>query len=364
MRKRCGWDLKQVRCSRPRVSLDEHRSLQQRMQYFDALEARLANDPNVLSVGLVSTLPGTHAAWSRVGVDGVNYSSSNEMPAALSAVASPSFFRTLGIRAEVGRLFNSQDVSSSDPVMVINARFAERFLKGVDPMGKRIRFGAEPDAPARTIIGVVPNLWMGAFDASPERNPAVYYVPLAQSPPASVAMVVNMRSAAPLSFTESVRSAAYTVDPDVPLHEVRDIPTLIREGTWFYGMGAGILAVCGTTALLLAITGVYGVIAFSVRQRRKEFGVRMALGATATSIVQLVFRRGVIQVALGLSMGMVLALLLARGVQSLMFDASSTDIGVYVMVAVSLGTIAAVSMLVPAVSASRVEPLEALRDTT
>jgi putative ABC transport system permease protein len=344
-----------------RVSLPETRTLDERTQYYAALEARLKADPSVNAVAFVSTLPGAHAPYTRIAIDGLSYVSRDAMPAVRSAAASSSFFTALGVRATRGRLINEQDVRASEAVMVVNERFVEKFLKGAEAVGQRVRMGSTPDAPLRTIVGVVPNLWMGAFDASPDRNPAGYYVPISQSSASSVAVVVQARGDATGAALDAMRVAAFSVDADVPLYEIRDMPTVIQEGTWFYEFFARILIACGVSALFLATIGVYGVIAFSVSRRKREFGVRLALGATSRSIVQLVLRRGTLQIALGLSFGIVLALALSRGVASLLFDGSATDIGVYAFVATTLAVIAAAAMLVPALAASRTEPLEALR---
>ncbi|MDQ6613036.1 MAG: ABC transporter permease [Gemmatimonadota bacterium] len=332
-----------------------------RAQFFNAVEQRLQAAQGVTSVGLVSDMPGTHAAFRRVALEGVAYQSVDEMPAARFAAASPRFFPMLHVQPLRGRPFGTQDDAASELVALVNARFAQRFFPNDDPIGKRIRVGGAPDAPWRTIVGVVPDLWMGAFDAAPDKNPAGLYVPLAQSPVQTVSLAVQTKGRAPLSIADEVRQAVFAVDRSVPIYAVQDIPQLIASGTWFYGMGAGILGVCGVAALVLAFVGVYGVIAFGVGRRRREFGVRMALGATSSSIIRLVLRRGVLQIALGLSFGIVLALALARGVASLLFQVSPGNLVVFGGVAIALGAVAVAAMLIPALSASRTQPSEALR---
>ncbi|MEP6779969.1 MAG: ABC transporter permease [Gemmatimonadaceae bacterium] len=332
-----------------------------RTEFFNAVEQRVQAEQGVASVGLISDMPGTHATLRRVPLEGVAYSSVDEMPAARFAAASPQFFPVLQVQPLHGRLFGAQDDASSELVALVNARFVQRFLMNDNPIGKRIRVGGAPDAAWRTIVGVVPDLWMGAFDATPDKNPAGVYIPLAQSTVQAVSIAVQTKGRAPLSIADEVRSAVFAVDRDVPIYGVQDFPQLIASGTWFYGMGAGVLGVCGVAALMLAFVGVYGVIAFGVGRRRREFGVRMALGATSFSIVRLVLKRGALQIALGLTFGAVMALALSQGVASMLFQVSPKNPVVFGGVAIALGFIALVAMLIPALSASRTQPLEALR---
>ena len=344
-----------------RLSVPDRYTQTARNQFYISLEQRLQNEQGVAAVGLISDLPGTHASWRRVAMAGVNYQNSDEVPAARCAAASPQFFTSIHIAALRGRLIERQDGEFSEPVALVNSRFVQRFSPEENPIGKRIRVGMGADSSWRTIVGVVPDLWMGAFDASPDKNPAGVYVPLAQSTFQSVSMAVQAQGRAPLSLTDAVRAAVFAVDRDVPIYEVRDIPQLVVAGTWFYGMGAGILGVCGAAALVLAFVGVYGVIAFSVGRRRREFGVRMALGADASDIIRLVLGRGMLQIALGLGVGLLLAIVLAQGVASLLFQVSPGNPVVFGSVGLALAGIATIAMLVPAFGASRTQPLAALQ---
>jgi predicted permease len=331
-----------------------------RARFYDELERRVRAVPGVAEAGLASDLPGTHTPLRRVPLEGAVYRARDEMPVAHLASVSAALFPALGVAPVAGRTFGPQDRADGAPVAVVNARFVQRYLHGGDAVGRRIRVG--PDSAAwRTIVGVVPDLWMGAFDSSPDRNPAGVYVPLAQSAPEAVAVAARVRGGDPLAITGAVRAAVFAVDRDAPIFDVRAMPQVVTDGTWFYGLGAGLVGVCGVTALLLAAVGVYGVVAFSVGQRRREFGIRVALGAQGVSIVGLVLRRGAGQLALGLGGGALLAAALARGVESLLFEVSPSDPAVFAGIALGLAAIAGAAMLVPASSAARGEPLETLR---
>jgi predicted permease len=344
-----------------RVALPERLDADARRRFVDEVERRVAADASVASAGVITDLPGTHAQRRRVALDGAAYGSSDEMPRAHLAAASASLFPTLHVAATRGRLFGPQDVATGTPVAIVNERFVARHLAGREPIGQRIRLGTDAGEPWRVIVGVVPNLWMGAFDASPDRNPAGVYVPLAQAPAATVAIVARTRGGSATPAIDAMRAAAFAIDRDVPIYEVRRMAQVVTDGTWFYAFGAGIMGACGLAALLLAAVGVYGVIAFSVGQRRREFGIRMALGATGVAIVRLVLGRGVTQVVVGLVIGTALAALIARGIASLLFDVSTIDPVVFGGVALALAAIAGAAMLVPARRAARGEPVEVLQ---
>ena len=344
-----------------RVSVPERFSSTDRLAFFQQLEQRISNDPSVAGAGMITSLPGTHAPFRRVAIEGTVYANNDKLPGVRYAAASPSGLQALQLRAIRGRIFEEHDVASNGLVAVVNQRFVARFLVNVEPLGHRIRFGTADSLPWRTIVGVVPNFWMGAFDAAPDPNPAGVYLPLAQAIPSSVSIAVQSKTGGIAASASVLRAAAFAVNPEVPVYEVRDVPQIVDDGTWFYGMVAGILGVCGASALLLATIGVYSVIAFSVGARRREFGVRMALGADAPAIVRLVVGKGVAQVAAGLGLGALLAAGLARGLGVLVFDVSPTDSRIFGVVAIVLAAVALSAMLIPSLSAARIEPTEALR---
>jgi hypothetical protein len=259
-----------------------------------------------------------------------------------------------------GRWFDSQDRADSEPVAIVNERFAERYLGAKDPLGRRIRFSG--DEPWRRIVGVVPNLWVGGLDAPvTDRNPAGVYLPIAQTVPQSFLIIADPRNSFE-NFSEVVRKTAFQIDPDVPIDRVRTMTEVIEDSSWFYSWGASIMGVCGIAALLLATIGLFGVVAFSVGRRVREFGIRLAVGATPGNVIGLVLRQSALQIVLGLVLGITLALLLGRGVSSLMFLVQPNDPAVITAVALLLTGIALFAAYAPARRAARIDPLTALRE--
>jgi putative ABC transport system permease protein len=209
----------------------------------------------------------------------------------------------------------------------------------------------------------VPNLWAGGLDApATDRNPAAIYVPLAQAVPVEITIAGRIDRGEPLQLAEAVRAAAFKLDPDVPIYDVRSMPQLVVDNSWFYGFGAGIMIVCAVSALLLAMIGLYGVIAFSVGRRIREFGIRMAVGAVRGDIVRLVLRQGAPHILVGVALGLALAIVLSGGIVSLLFNVRPTDPVVLSAVAATLVGIALIATLLPAVRAARIDPLTALRE--
>jgi predicted lysophospholipase L1 biosynthesis ABC-type transport system permease subunit len=243
----------------------------------------------------------------------------------------------------------------------VNRAFVRRFLDGADPLGHRLRIGRAESSEWRTIVGVVPDLWAAGLDAPPpDRNPPAVYVPLVQAAPAGASIAVRVAGQTE-SFTPALRAAASAVDPDVPLYAVGTMESVIADNNWFYGMAALIFALCGGAALVLTAAGLYGVIAYSVSQRTREFGIRMAMGAEPEDIQRMVVRNGSGQLILGIAAGLILAFGGTRGVASLLFDVRPSDPLVLGATTALLLVIALAAMLVPARRAARADPLQALR---
>ena len=344
-----------------RISLPDSYDAAARRRYYDELSRSLTALPQAQSVTLAGSLPATRAPWQRLAIDGVTYESEDDQPFARRSEVSNDFFATFGVPLLRGRPFGPADGPDAQQVAIVNQQFVQDFLPGGEPLGRRIRLGrAQDNAQWLTIVGVVPDVWMGGLDASGDRNPAGVYLPLAQRTPGDVSIALRVRAGPPLEIANAVREAAFRLDPDVPLYEVKDMPTVVVDNSWFYGFGAGLMAACGLSALLLATIGLYGVIAFSVSRRAREFGIRMAVGASPVQVIGLVLRRTG-SLGLGLVIGAVLAYLLATGVSSLLFEVSPSDPVVFVGVALMLGTIGITASLVPALRAARTDVLTALR---
>jgi predicted permease len=270
------------------------------------------------------------------------------------------YFRTVGIRLTSGREFNANDVPGSTQVAIISERYAHMIWSDTNPVGRRIRIDS-PDAQALTIVGVAGDaLTMGISEQRAEPLPMVYR-PLRQRP-GKVDLTILVRAdadARPLAAP--LRAALQRIDANVPLTFVQTLADYRRSASDESRLGSTLLAIFGGLALLLATVGIYAVMAFSVSQRRREIGVRVALGAAGAQIVRLFVRQGLRLAAAGIAIGLVLAGAAGQLLSSMFFGVSIVDAVPVVAVALVLAAAALVASWIPARRAARIDPMAALR---
>ncbi len=334
---------------------------EERARFFRDLEERLRSVPGARSVALTDMLPTTCCNRSRLAIEGETYETDQDYPLANTASVSPGFFETFGSNMLSGRNFNIMDNADAADVVIVNQRFAERFFQGEQPVGRRIREGtSQSEQEWKTIVGVVPTSLMDTFD--PDQNdPAGYYVPLAQRDRRFVSIAIQVAGGAPLGITPDVRDAVRAVDSDLPIYWVRDMSGVIHQETWFYNVFGTLFIVFGVAALFLASVGLYGVLAFSVSRRIQEMGLRMALGAKEKDVIRLVLREGAVQLGIGLAFGLGLALAVSRVVTLIMYDVEPRDPTVFGAIVITIGLVGITASLIPALRATRVDPIVALR---
>jgi len=269
--------------------------------------------------------------------------------------ADPDYFSTMGIPLLRGRVFTAQDTADSPPVVVVSRSLAERFWPGEDPLGRSLRL-EDPGIQA-AIVGVVGDVKHDSLD-QPER--LQLYAPQPQNPHLFNTLVVRA-AGDPMALAGPVRSAVWSVDRDQPVWKVRTLESLIERSLGLPRFLSGLMSVYSTVALLLAAVGLYGVVAFAVAQRTREIGVRVALGARPGDVVGLVLRNGLGLTLLGLAVGLLGGLGVGPLMGSLLFGVGAHD-GVTLggVSAVLLG-VAVVACAAPALRATRVDPVEALR---
>ncbi|HKS82764.1 MAG TPA: ABC transporter permease [Candidatus Acidoferrales bacterium] len=273
-------------------------------------------------------------------------------------IVTTDFFKTLGIRLIEGRLFNDGDGKGSPDVIIVNQTLARTFWPHQSAIGKHIQPGFS--GPECTIIGVVEDVKNAGLDKPAGTE---LFLPVAQANGSGVqsAYLLLRAEGNAASITRAVRSDVRDLDPTIPIAKVRtmdDVLSAAQSRPRFFTL---LLSLFSGVALVIAAVGIYGVIAYNVARRSKEFGLRMALGAQSSDVLGLVLRQGAILTAIGVAVGAAAALALTRLMSSLLYDVSSTDIATYVTVSAILAAVALFATYVPARRATRVDPMKALR---
>jgi predicted permease len=274
----------------------------------------------------------------------------------------PGFFDAIGTRLIAGRDFDGHDATGTLPVAIVSRSFAAKVWPDVDPVGRRFRFGRGNDGEWITIVGVAADVryrsLIADVNVAPE-DPDLY-VPFAQAPSHSLAVVVSS-DGDPAPLASAVRDTLLAIDRDIPVYRESTMRALVARRTAPYRVSAGMMSFFGGVALLLAGIGVYGLINYSVAQRRQEIGVRVALGAGRREIYALVLKDALLLTAAGLSIGAVAAVCSARVIGTQLYGVTPTDPLTYVTIAALLLVVAVAATLVPARRAARVDPIIALR---
>ncbi|HYL35957.1 MAG TPA: ABC transporter permease [Bryobacteraceae bacterium] len=328
---------------------------ERQVQVFDrAVLDRLSNTEGVAAAALGSTIPFSSLWDSAVfQIEGRAPAPGEPMPYGDVVLVTPDYFRTLGIPIERGRTFADADRAGSESVAVIDENLARRYWPGEDPVGKRIGRGEW-----HRIIGVVGHVTKSNLAA--DRGNGVYYFSMFQHATPLVTILAKARGDAsdvPAAIREAVRDA----DPRQAVHSFRSMPDLVADSLAPRRFGMRLLAFFAATALFLAALGLYGVIAYSVTQRTREIGIRIALGAERAAVLQLVVGHGLRLAALGAGIGVAGALAAARLIQSQLFEVSAADPLTIAAMAAVLLAIATLASYLPARQALRVDPAVALR---
>jgi len=331
-----------------------------RRAFFRSLEQRLAAVPGARSVALTTNLPASNSG-SSIGIAGETYAREQDYPSVRMAAVTPGFFETFGVRVLAGRDFTASDDAGALRVAIVNEAFVARFFPDREALGQRFaeRVGRDSLGAWMTIVGIVPDQKMEGFDPSDPSEG--YYVPLAQRDPRFVSIAVQSAGANPLALTPGVREAVRGLNPNLPIYDVFSMAGTLERATWFYGVFGTLFIVFGAAALFMATVGLYGVLSFSVSRRTKEMGIRMALGANAGDVIRLVMVQGGKQLAVGLSLGLLLAYGLTRVIGILMFEVTPQDPPVFTLVVVVITAVGLLASLVPARRATSTQPTAALR---
>ena len=345
-----------------RVSLPETEYTEPEIQgrFFEELVEGVRGLPGVADAAATTLLPVGSFQGTYIGVEGSQPDASGVLPIVTYAEVTPGYIETMRIPVAEGRTFRDRDGASGTPkVLLVTRTAAERFWPGESAVGKRVKLGSveDPDTEFMTVIGVVGDVMQTGI--GDPLFPGVY-VPTEQSPARSMIVAVSARGGVD-ALVGSVRDTLAQLDDNLPLYDVATMETRIAEDDWEQKLFTRIFSAFALIALILASVGLYGLVSYSVAQRTREIGVRMALGADRASVVRMVVRQGMKLTAAGLATGLAGAFAVTRVIAGLLVGVSPTDPLTFGGIFVVLGTVAAVASYLPALRATRVDPVSALR---
>ena len=346
-----------------RVSLPEnvYTDRSRRAQFFADLLSRVQAMPGVLVAGSALGTPMSGMdLQDGVVAEGQPLPAPNEEVVTHSQQVSPRYFEALGIPLLRGRVLTPQDRGSAAAVGVVNDIFVAKVFSGQDPIGKRVKLGPVDDttAPWITIVGVTRAF--RHYRLPQPMGPAIY-LPIAFHAQGMQTLAIRTSLADPLSLVPAIQRAVHDLDPNVPVYRIETLDHTVSRTLWRQRLQGQVVGAFAVVALVLAAIGLYGVIAYSVAQRTREIGVRMALGAQRRDVLSLVLGDGARMTAIGLAIGLAGAAVLAKSIASLLYGVQPLDMIVFVGSAVVLAAVALAASVIPARRAARVDPQVAMR---
>ena len=327
--------------------------------FFQQVIDRVKTVPGIEAAGVASHMPFAGTEEWPITVESVANAAAQTQSIDTRTV-SADYFNTMQIPLVGGQVFSTDDGPQTAPVVVVNESMVNRYWSNQDPLGKRIKIGnADSKSPWFVVKGVVKDSAQAALDQ--ETRPEVYFA-LGQMAGRYRRMNLAVRTSVdPKSTLVAIQSAIREVDKDQPVYQIQTMDEMIGDTVGTRRFALMILILFAVLALVLAVSGIYGVISYSVTQRTQEIGIRMALGARGTDVLRLVLVQFMRLTVIGVALGLVAAYALTRLMSSLLFGVTATDITTFVLVSISLGLVALVACLIPARRATRVDPLVALR---
>ena len=350
-----GFDPNNVVAARVLLPTTKYQRATQVRFYEDVIE-RMRRAPGVMNASAVSAMPlhdvGAAGALP-FNVEG-QQPPPTEDPLADVRIVAPGYFETMKIQLLAGRFLDERDDEKAPRTSVINQTMARRYFPDRSPLGLIIQ---NPHGKAE-VVGVVADVHNQGLDRDPKKQ---VYLPLKQSPTAGMAIVARTQQD-PMSVANTIQRVIWDVDPGQPIYELSTMDQILARAVFLPRLSTTLLASFAIAALLLAALGIYGVLSYSVSQRTREIGLRMALGASGGNTVALIVRNSVAMVAIGGVIGLIAATLLARSMEGILFGVEPFDLPSFSLAAFTLLIAGVVASLLPALRTTRVDPVVALRD--
>ncbi len=327
-------------------------------QFYKLLAERVREVPGVQSEALTQNVPlGGDFDGVTFVPDGFQMPGDRENFNSTMDTVDPGYFETMGVPILRGRAFLTSDTAEAPPVTVVNEHFAKHYWPAGDAVGKHIRL----DSPTGTLVEIVGVAQTIKYLATTERPMDFVYMPLAQHPIARMVLMVRS-SGDPLQLVQPVNNVVHTLDPNLPMLQTRSYEDLfLNQAVKGPRIAMDLVGSMGVAGLLLAIAGLYGLVAYNVSRRTREIGIRMALGAVSSDVLRLVMGKGIVLVGIGTVIGLAMGFAVEQLMNSMLFNAGGIDILAYVIVVPSLFLVSMLAAYVPARRASQIAPTQALR---
>ncbi len=337
--------------------------------FDDAAIARIRALPGVQTAGFTTTIPfGDNRSASAIVPEGYKMQPGESLIAPDSVVVSPGYFETMRVQLVSGRFFDDHDIDGGQRVIMVDDRLARKFWPNENPLGKRLY---QPDnikdflaitdkTPFYLVVGVVKEMKLSSLTLG-DKAVGAYFWPAAQVHPRGITFAIRA-AGDPGSLAASVRSTIQGVDPDLPVFAVQTMAALTNKSLVSRRSPMLLAVAFGAVALFLSAIGIYGVLAYLVTERRKEIGIRLALGSTTRAIFELVLREGLALIGIGLLIGAAGVVAIRRSLESQLFGVTAADPTVIVLVAVVLALVAVAACAIPASRATRIDPVIALAE--
>ena len=359
-----GVDTGHVLTMRTLLSEERYPTPETRQQFFDSLGTALEAVPSVAAASTTTSLPMQGSESRVLEIEGRATPDAKTGPQCSMIWVGSHYFDVFRIPLARGRLLKLDDGTPGHETIVVNERFVARFFNGEDPLGRRVRPLTEPNAttpnPWLTIVGVVPTVRQN--DPRESDDTSLIYVSSRQRPQRATNIVVRALGD-PGQLTAAVRGAVQAIDIDQPVFNVKTMKELLMESQWPYRVFGTMFGVFALVALVLSAVGIYAVTAYAVTQRTPEIGVRMALGARSAQVSWLILKTGLVQLTIGVTLGLLGAWGVTSVLQSIMVQISPTDPVTFTAVTAILSLVTIAACLVPARRAMRLDPVKALNRT-
>lgn len=353
-------DARNVLTMRLNLPREKYPDAASHWRFYEKLTPRLAAVPGVQSVALASMLPINGTFDWDFQLDGQPLAEKGKRSTLGGVIVTPNYFSTTGNTLIRGRAFSEEDGLPGRTVAIVNQRFASKYWPNQDPIGKRIRLikENEPQQPWLTVVGLSPDIRQN--DPMRADIEPVLYVPLRQDPPSFISVMART-TVDPGSLASAFRQQVQAIDEDLPAFGVISLEKQFAQQRWTFRVFGTVFVIFSIFALVLAAVGIYSVVSYGVNQRTPEIGVRVALGASTFSVVRLVVSQGLLQLAIGLALGLAGAFAITRFIKAILLQVSPTDPVTFGVVATVLILASTLACVIPARRAARIDPVIALR---